>query len=405
MAAPSNKYYSPDVITLQKSGYTTKTILMALRGEYALTDAQVKALFKIDVLDTQTKGAANNFVGAVNPLQTNMRYHNSARLSGIKFGNYEMLSDAGLNRKGDALLIKVLNTSTTDYNASVDNYPPRINNARIFYWFYSPIYNAVTGGTIEASYNNTDWTTIGTQGAISSNGEVYSYISDPSFIQHSGNTYFRCRVTNEEGTYVSDVYTADIKMALDVMKYNASQASDAYLYGSTRNVYRNTRAFEILSNSPAIPTRLYKDENTPPTEQDAGYFVLGDVWYSFFYDSGVGYKTITDSGACEAGGYPSGDPANIVHSYSQVDCSGFDRDDLSTAEYEVLSGNYDYRTVYLDTVDNYENNTQITYAYSDSGMTTPSGEGYYVAGDMIMGITRELHINNSGVVDWDTGWL
>lgn len=404
MAAPSNKYFSPDTMTFRKTGYADKQHLLALRGEYALTDAQVKDLFKIDKLRPLTKGANSVFVGSINPNQDNMRYHNASRLGGVKIGNYEFLKDAGLNRKGDASVITVLNTQTSDYNSLIENYPPRINDIRLFYWLYSPIYNATTGALIYASKDGSMWTQIGSYGSLSADASTVQYIDNPSYVDVSGNMYFKATITNDEGVFTSDIYTALIKMALSVMKYDSSQASYAYLSGTNRNVYRDTLEFLDYANNPT-PTRLYKDENTPPTNQDSGYFVFGDYWYQYGYSGVLGYMAILDKGLCEAGSWPSGDPNNITHDYEQVDYSGFDRDYLENAELEVNSGNYEYGSLYLDHVVDYENSTDTVYAYSDSGHTTLAGQGYYVCGEMVLGITRELQVDNLGVIVWDTGWL
>lgn len=403
MAAPSNKFYTED-IQLSKSGYTTKNILIAIRGEYAISNADLKSLFKIDKLFQLSNGTKSGFVGAVISSGSNYQYHASSRLSGFKMGGYNLLKDAGLNRKGDASIIKVLNTQTGDYNSSIDNYPPRIDDTRIFYWLYSPIYNATTGALVYASKDNSTWTQIGSYGSLSADASTVQYIDNPSYINVSGNMYFKATITNEEGVFTSDIYTAAIRMAVSVMKYDANEASYAYLYGTNRNVYRNTRDFLDYANN-EVPTRLYKDENTPPTNQDSGYFVLGDYWYEYGYNGELGYMAILQKGLCEAGSWPSGDPNNITHDYEQVDYSGFDKFDLSSAEYEVNSGNYEYGSLYLDHVVDYENNTDIVYAYSDSGRTVFAGEGYYVCGEMVLGITRELQVDNLGVVIWDTGWL
>lgn len=395
MAATDDKYSTEDMI-FSKLGYANKVHRLALRDIYSLTDIQVKNLFKLDKLRPMTK-SLNAFVGAVNPLQDNARYHNAERLGGVKIGNYEFLKDAGLNRKGDALILIILNTDTTDYNSLLENYSPRINDVRIFFWLYSPIYNPITGGLIYASKDNYIWTQIGSYGSLSANTDIVQYIDNPLFIDVSGDMYFKATVTNEEGTFTSDIYTASIKMALSVMKYDANLASTAYSNGVSKNVYRNTREFFDYANNPS-PTRLYSDENTSPTNQSPGYFVLGEIWYSYFYNSKLGYMAILEKGNCLPGGYPTGDPNNITHTYEQIDYSGFDRDYLSDAEYEVNSGNYQYGSIYFEHVINYEDNTEIIYAYSDSGRTILAGQGYYVCGEMVLGITREIQVDNMGIV-------
>lgn len=401
MTAPSSKYHSND-ITFTKSGQSNKVLQMALKSEYsALTDAQIREKFKIDKLRATVKGSDTCFVGAINlNAGVNHKFHNSARVSTVKIGSYTFLNDAGLNRKAEAEVVTVLNTDATSTDQSIQNFPPIPGSVRVFYSIYSPLYNPVTSAVIEMLREGTSstWDTIHTIGSISADTLSTGYIDNPSGINLTGNHLFRARVTNEEGEYISDTFTVELSLIAEVMTYDNDTASEAES-GAERTVYRDTLniiAYDSGANSDA--TTFYKLVSGEYVQADAGYYVVEGIWYRYGYEATLDRYCVIATGQCEPGGYPAGDPGNVTYTYNQVDCSGFDRDYIEDARWEVTSGNYDLNTLYLETEVDYNNNTNITYAYVNSSHTTLAGQGFYVVGNMIEGISREIEVDYSGQV-------
>lgn len=353
----------------------------------------IKAKFKVDGILKENSTAS--FIGYLNIATDNDLFHDVSQI-GIVWHEKRLLADAGLNRKGEGRILQVLNTDTTDYELSPDNYPARINNSRIFYWFYSPLYNAVTSGTVQISADGINWTTIYNKSAMSEDLPAFGYIDTPAFIERSGLFYLKTTTVNAVGTYTSTTYQFVVKMVVDTYKFDASNASDA-VNGQSRTVYRNTLNYLSYINEGNDATSFFANENVPPTEASLGFYVKDNTWYQYAYNANAGRNVLNDFGPCEAGGYPPGDPGNIVHTPEQKDYRGYDRDDLSAAEWEVNSGNYDYNTLYLDTVVDYDNNTTVIWAYTDSSHTTFARDGYYVAGEMVEGITTAIEVFN-GIV-------
>ncbi len=349
----------------------------------------IKAKFKVDGI---LKESSTSFIGYLNIATENDLFHDTSQI-GIVWHEKRLLADAGLNRKANASILKVLNTGTDDYNLSIDNYPPRINNLRIFFWFESPIYNALTSGTIEVSSDGLFWTTLYTKSSMGEDTSFVGWIDNPSVIERSGIFYFRVKALNDVGTFTSTTFNCIVKMVSDSFKFDASNASDA-VNGQDRTVYRDTLNFISYLNEGNDATSFFSNENTTPTQASTGFYVKNNTWYQYIYNANVGRNVLYDFGPCGPGSFPQGDPGNIVHTPEEVNYSGYDRDSLEQAEWEVNSGNYDYNTLYLDTVVDYDNNTTIIYAYSDSSHSTFARDGFYVAGEMVEGITSEIQVFN-----------
>lgn len=393
-------------------GYFNSTDLTATKI------SKIKALFKLDGF--QLVASSENkigFIGYCNIYGNNMQFHNNLRLSNLSpiknpvSNQFRFFNDGGLNRRGECFIDAILNSGSDDKDDLVENYPPRLGDVKLYPYIYSPFYNPLTSFQVlmirEGSVDIWDAVFTSATG-VNSNTEVVAPIENISGISLSGLHTFRLKVTNEEGVYITDDFVATIRMAVAVMKYDASSPSVAFENGVNRTVYRNTLEFLDYQNNPD-PTRLYKNELTPPTEQDIGYFVLDGYWYSYLYNEELDHLAIIEKNPCSPGNYPYGDPGNITNEYGQVDCQGFDRDYLVDARQEVISLNFDYRTLYLVTTTDYEQNPVVseTRAYSDSTHTTPSGDGFYIVGYAEGGqgvITREIEVS-SGVVISDTGNL
>jgi hypothetical protein len=388
MAAPGTAYqiYSKldKVLSVLQKSYAFAKFLAAYS-----TVADVKTKFKVDGV---LKESSTAFIGYLNIATENDVFHNPAQL-GVVWHGKRLLADAGLNRKGEGRILKVLNTSTTDYDASPENYPARINNLRIFWWFYSPIYNAVSSGTVQISSDGINWTTIYTKSAMSEDDQAFGYIDNPAFIEVSGTFYVKTTTVNDVGTYTSTVFQFNVKMVIDTFTFSASNASDA-ISGQSRTIYRNSLNFISYVNEGNDATSFFSDENSTPTQASTGFYVKNNTWYQYIYNANAGRNVLYDFGPCSPGSFPQGDPGNIVHTPEEVNYSGYDRDSLEQAEWEVNSGNYDYNTLYLDTVVDYDNNTTIIYAYSDSSHSTFARDGFYVAGEMVEGITSEIQVFN-----------
>lgn len=391
MAAPGTAYqiYSKldKLLSVLQKSYSFAKFLAAYP-----TVTDVKSKFKVDGV---LKEGTTAFIGYLNFATENDVFHDVAQL-GVVWHGKRLLADAGLNRKGEGRILKVLNTSTTDYELSPDNYPARINNSRIFWWFYSPLYNAISAGTVQISLNGINWTTIYNKAAMSEDTPAFGYLDSPSFIEKSGTYYLKTTAVNAVGTYTSNTYQFVVKMVADTYKFDASNASDA-INGQTRAIYRNTLNYLSYINEGNDATSFFANENVPPTEASLGFYVKDNTWYQYVYNGDAERNVLYDFGPCTPGGFPPGDPGNIVHNAEQKDYRGYDRDDLSTAEWEVNSGNYDDSTLYLDTVVDYDNETTVIWAYTDSSHTTYARDGYYVAGEMVEGITDAIEVF-SGIV-------
>lgn len=408
MAAPSNIYKS----------YTFKDYVnTSLQGEYKfvipaspyLTESEIKTLFKLDGLMKELNESEDMiaFCGYTTPNSANSHYHKVSR-RGNSFKDQNLYYDGGVNRYADSQVVKVLNTETDSVDSLVENYPPTVASSRVFYWFYSPLFNPLISGLIEVSSDNINWYTFFTRGSMSANTETNNaYYDNSPFFSTAGTYYLRITATNDEGSKTEVNYTVVIGYASDVMKYNSSNASDAFNGSFTKTVYRNTRDYIAYDNGANYDASILYLKNSQTNEFETtsiGYYVLDNTWYFFGYNTELDRYSIISKGLCQPGGYPSGDPGNIVHNFELVTASGYDKDSLSTAETEVLSGNYEYRDLYLEQVVDYGNSTEIWYAWSDENHTIQASDGYYVFGESVLGITRELTVLNGIVVD-DTGWL
>lgn len=408
MAAPSNIYKS----------YTFKDYIgTSLQGEYKFvtpvspyaTEEELKSLFKLDgvMKKIDENGEMLAFCGYTTPNSYNSHYHKVSR-RGITFKIENLYYDGGVNRYADSQIVKVLNTETDNVDSLVENYPPTVTSSRVFFWFYSPIFNPLSSGLIEVSSDNVNWFTLFTKGSMSANTETQNaYYDNSPFFATAGTYYLRITATNDEGSKTDVNYTVVIGYASDIMKYNLSNASDAFNGSFTKVVYRNTREYIAYDSGANYDASILYLKNSQTNEFEVaptGYYVLDNTWYYFGYNTELNRYSIISRGLCQPGGYPSGDPGNIVHNFELVTASGYGRDSLSTARTEVLSGNYDYRDLYLEQVVNYETSTEIWYAWSDENHTVQASVGYYVFGEKVLGITRELVVESGVVVD-DTGWL
>lgn len=406
MAAPNEAYQSYSIKN-KFNGNLRATFKMAKFTSPYTTVAEAKALFRLDGV---LKEGTSSFVGYVTPNSINAQYHVNSRIDSIIFSSYRLLYDGGLNRLAESQLISVTNTSATDHNDPVSNYPPTVASNRLFYWLYSPLYNPIGSSVFQYSLNGVDWTTFYTLSSMAANSQTTNaYLDNLPIFDVAGIYYIKLLAINDEGTMPSNIYTTTINYASEIMKYNAANASDAYNGSASRLVYRNNRNYIAYDNGANFDaTRLYKYNSGLSVFEtaDTGFYVIGTTWYKFGLNVELdNIYTILETGNCAPGGYPGGDPGNIVTTYGQVNCSGFDRDSQEVAELEVTSGNYDYRTIYLETIVNYEEMSTTQYAYSDAGHTTFSGQGYYVVGNSVEGISRILEVNNSGLVVSDIGNL
>ena len=223
-------------------------------------------------------------------------------------------------------------------------------------------------------------------------------------ITKSGEHIFKALITNDEGTIETATVAVDIKMGLTTFKYNATYASYALESGVDKVRYHNTKEMFDAATYADQATQLFKDETSTPEHTEDGFYVLGDMWYQYGFDTVEGRYCIMKKEKAEAGSFPQGDPGNVVVDENLVYFNGFDAYDQSAADTEVNSGNYDQGSIYLYRELDFNTNpmTETYVAYTDASKQAFAQQGYYAFGEMVFGVERRIEIGGNGVVVYDS---
>lgn len=364
MSAPSSIYYDELFRAVKNS--SIKAMQIAKRGEYALTDAEVKALFKLDKLRGFNGVSKNGFIGAVLAGGANAAFHNESRLSGFKIGNYEFLLDAGLNRKGE------LSANSTDRAANVAT-----NSLTISGLFRSPLYNSATAYGIRwKKTSDSAWNTyqIGTTIAENSQLSVISqeYIVDATeflYIEAPFTYDIQLFITNEEGTSYFDYLDITTIPASISLAYGASVAS---AYASTPGTYYkskktlttivNSWLFSDNTGTPA-PAGYYIDKANPVSTNQYRYYQIG----SNGLVTNVGVYTPASRYNVPYSGY---DAVSYTNAYNQAVANGWSNvasiwyDSGANLYYTAQAGNTLANGYYMIS----ENEGEVFYHYLINGV-------------------------------------
>lgn len=365
----------------------------------ALKLAKIKSIFRLDFLLRNNEG----FIGAVVTNGTNINFHSNTRFSRYRLQQdgitYIILNDGGLNTLGYSDIAVVLSNDAPNKDANPANYPPRLNNSVAFALAKSAYY--VPSSSIKVQMQDIDTPSLVYDiHSLSNIGEkVLSNIKSDIIAQitKAGTYYFRTTVTNAEGTWTSDWVGFQIQNAIFNFRYNSSQASLASI-GTQVTRYSTTRELLDAQDNGSNATQLFIDEGASPTHTANGYYFLSPNWYQYGYDTLTNRYCILAKGEAQPGGYPSGDPGNIVQSGMLPNINGFSPFDWETAESQILSGNYITTTLYIEY--NYE--TNVVTAYTNSAFTQLAQSGYYVQGTwQLQNLDRYIQVGGNGIVLYD----
>ena len=357
----------------------------------------VKQKFYLDEVLEGNEGGVTYFIGSCIPGSPNSKYHRADRLKEV-FYELRLYDDGGLNTYGHGEIIAILSSDAPNKDANVENYPPRINNTTLFTYFLSAYWLNSTSLKIEIKDNNSPgvYWEVQNFGSLSSNSSSSPRSNIVSQLTKSGLHKFRVTITNSEGTKVFDDVEVDIRMAIFNFTYNPLFASDA-VTGTPVTRYGNTRELLDAADNATDATQLFTDEENNIHTAN-GYYVTGNMWYQYGYDTLTDRYCILTKGQTQPGGYPSGDPGNIVQDPVIPDVNGFSPFDWETAETQVLSGNYITTPLYLE--HNFE--TGITSVYTNSSYTQIAQAGYYVQGTWeLQNLDRYIQVGDNGVLLYD----
>lgn len=359
MAAPSNKFYTED-IQLSKSGYTTKNILIAIRGEYAISNADLKSVFKIDKLFQLSNGTKSGFVGAVISSGSNYQYHASSRLSGLKISGYNLLKDAGLNRMGD------ISANVTDRSGNVGN-----NSFTLTGIFKSAFYNSTTQyGFRWKKTTDSSWNTYQIGTSIAENSQVsitaQQYVVDATeflYIEAPFTYDIQLYITNEEGTFYFDYLDLSLLPASVSLAYGTS-AANAYAATPT-TYYKSKKTLTTVVNS-----WIYSDSNGT-TGATSGYYMdkanpVSPGQYRYYQVGSNGLVT-------NVGTYS-------VASRNQVPYSGYDLTSYSVAYNQAVANGWSViGSIWWDSVADiyYTTQTGTTLANGYYMISENDGEVFY----------------------------
>lgn len=376
----------------------------------ATLKAKILSIFKLDELLRGYKTDKTGFVGMIRispSVTTNYAYHSTSRLNGRRIvdattGNiYDIFTDGGLHTKPFGDLQAILSIDSSNKDDLVINYPPRINNTVAYLYFRSSYYDDTTTRKLYMSQSeNSGYSEVLSYGTLSAKSSASIKSDAISAIMTSGDYYFRVEVSNPEGTRTYDPFMANIRMAVATFKYDATYASSA-VNGTEVVRYYTTRDLLDTENNQDQATQMFKDETSTPEHTENGFYVIDNMWYKYGYDVLYSDYYILEKGQAQAGGFPSGDPANIVVTDEGIYCNGFDEYNQSTADTEVNSGNYDPRTLYKEIVTNYETMVTTTTYYTTNEKVSYAQGGYYSVGEMVLGVTRQISVGASGVEIYD----
>jgi len=361
--------------------------------------AGVKEKFYLDEVLEGNEGGVTFFIGSCIPGSPNSLYHKTSRLKEV-FWELRLYDDGGLHTYGHGEVIAILSSDAPNKDANLENYPPRINNTTIFCYFLSAYYLQSTAIKIEMrdEYSPGIYVEVQNFGSLAAAANSSPRSNVVSQLTKSGTHWFRVTVTNSEGTRVFDEVEIDIRMSIFSFTYDSLFASDA-VTGSSVTRYGNTRELLDAQDNGTEATQLFTDETSNPLVHTAnGYYVVGNMWYQYGYDTLADRYAILTKGQTQPGGYPSGDPGNIVQDAVIEDVNGFSAFDWETAETQVLSGNYVTTPLYLE--HNFE--TGVTKVYTDSGFSQLAQAGYYVQGTwQLQNLDRYIQVGDSGVLVYD----
>ena len=369
-------------------------------GEYT----SIGTHFYLDKIVRYKDGSIFYFGGACFVGSENSKFHTSARI-GKLFDGIELYTDGGLNTLGFAAIQTVLASSADNKDSDVNMHPPRINNSVVFAYFKSAYYAASTLILeMEVEGLSDSWYTIFTDYLAEKLDTEYKSGVIGGALSKSGIHKFRAKLTNSEGTWISGLISIDIKMAIFYLKYDASYASGSKT-GIDVTRYANTRYLLNAEDNGTDATQLFKDETASPEHTAYGFYYsnVEDKWYKYGYDTLTDRVCILAKGVLQPGGYPPGDPANIIINDYAINCNGFDKFDQSTANTQVLSNNYNPVDIYMEDKTDYELDPPlytVTY-FQDAEKTAYASEGYYAVGEWVFGVTREIQVGPEGAQIYD----
>ena len=397
-------------------GYFNAADIPPTAADHTAAINKIKQIFKLDLLIAIHTPDGAGFIGAVLEGSTNSLYHKSTRFSGVPIPKgvsggtvqHILLNDAGLNTLGDVDINSVLGSDSQTKDDQPANYPPRINNTVVYITFKSAFYVSTSAmALLMKNENDNNYTTVQSFGTLAQRQVLAVKSAVVDAITKSGEHIFKALITNDEGTIETATVAVDIKMGLTTFKYNATIASYALESGVDRARYHNTKEMLDAATYADHATQLFKDETSTPEHTEDGFYVLGDMWYQYGFDTVEGRYCIMKKEKAEAGSFPQGDPGNVVVDENLVYFNGFDAFDQSAADTEVNSGNYDQGSIYLYRELDFNTNpmTETYVAYTDASKQAFAQQGYYAFGEMVFGVERRIEIGGNGVVVYDSQYV
>lgn len=397
MSAPLSAYHSKAL----KDKTTPQNYLQCkFLAEYT----SIGSHFYLDYILKFKDNGVFYFTGACIVGSAKSKYHASAR-KGKLFDGLEVYTDGGLNTLGFAAIQTVLASTAQNKDSDPNMHPPRINDSVIFAYFKSAYYlDSTLKLEMEIEGLPGSWYLIFSDSLAEKLDTEYKSGVIGEALSRSGNHKFRATLTNGEGSWVSESVVIDIKMAIFALNYDASFASSAK-DGASVTRYSDTRNLLDAENNGSDASQLFKNEAEPLEHTDYGFYYssIENKWYKYGYDVLLDRICILAKGNLQPGGYPPGDPANIIVDSSLISCNGFDKFDQLTANTQVLSANYNRVDIFKENKTDYEQDpplNTITY-FSDSEKTSYAQEGFYAVGEYVMGVTREIAVGPEGIEIYD----
>lgn len=281
--------------------------------------SKILDIFKLDGFVRITGTSEDLFAGYTNEGSVNSLYHNSNRLGVIKLQkdgiNKFVYNDAGLNTLGDTELLSVLSTNSTSYTDNPAFFKPRLNNVAVWGNYKSAYYLSSDKYIQVKDPGSGAWNDMGKGLSLPEKSSIVEKINlmNATVVDRAQSYYFRTKIVNSEGNFVSPEVLIDIYRAIETMKYDATYASYAYNGSTTKTIYYNTA--EIVPTGGGVEgdaTNFAKNDvvNMEPSDiADYGYYVLGEYWYKFEYSVIFDAPLVTAKGLCTKFGWPSNDPA------------------------------------------------------------------------------------------------
>jgi hypothetical protein len=329
--------------------------------------------------------------------------------------------------KMEAEILAVTNSaapSADDYQ----NYPPRINDVKVFTRFSSDFCYPNTEMKLEMASEDTpgNWDEIGSYGTLPRLTQTSFSSFGFSQITRSGEHIFRAKSDNNLGIPdYSDDIVVEIKKIEDIFRFSENSVLEAELSGQNKTIYYDTREIlpfyegstgSTIDNDYPFATKFYSGETEniliERTEIDPVYnfvkMVSGgpNLWYVYGYGTeyGSGEPVVLYKGVCETGGYPGNQDNSrvIVGEIPYQVFIGTDSDEENQADYctvntKVIEGpsQWNYGSIYTRDIIDYQAGTSEEKVYSNQTYTSYAQEGYYGVGNE-SGVEKIYYVNTTG---------